>query len=98
MLRQCVVDEFMRIVTCYRGNEKTWDTLEPEVVFGRTDEKSAAVLDLFPDKKVSRAHGRIWDAGGQPETPSLRKVTLPSGVPVEVHRLPTCVPVFAAPL
>ena len=64
MLRQCVVDEFMRIVTCYRGNEKTWDTLEPEVVFGRTDEKSAAVLDLFPDKKVSRAHGRIWDAGG----------------------------------
>ena len=54
----------MRIVISYRGNEKTWETPEPEVVFGRTDDESATVLDLFPDKKVSRAHGRIWDAGG----------------------------------
>jgi adenylate cyclase len=56
--------EFMRIVACYRGAEKIWETLESEFVFGRTEEKSAAVLDLFPDKKVSRAHGRIWEEGG----------------------------------
>ncbi len=54
----------MRIVTCYRDTEKTWETREPDVVFGRTEEKSEAVLNLFPDKKVSRAHGRIWEEGG----------------------------------
>jgi adenylate cyclase len=54
----------MRIVICYRGNEKTWESAEPEIVFGRTDDKSTTVLDLFPDKKVSRAHGRIWEEGG----------------------------------
>ena len=54
----------MRIVTRYRDTEKTWETRETDVVFGRTGEKSEAVLDLFPDKKVSRAHGRIWEEGG----------------------------------
>jgi adenylate cyclase len=54
----------MKIVACYRDTEKTWETGEPDVVFGRSDEKSAAVLDLFPDKKVSREHGRIWEEGG----------------------------------
>jgi len=34
------------------------------VVFGRTDDKSAAILDLSPDQKVSRVHGRIWEEGG----------------------------------
>ncbi|MGA1999664.1 MAG: adenylate/guanylate cyclase domain-containing protein [Terriglobales bacterium] len=54
----------MKIVACYRDTEKTWETGEPDVVFGRTGEKSEAVLDLFPDKKVSREHGRIWEEGG----------------------------------
>jgi adenylate cyclase len=54
----------MRIVTCYRDSEKTWETREPDVVFGRTEEQSEAVLNLYPDKKVSRAHGRIWEEGG----------------------------------
>ena len=54
----------MRIVTCYRDTEKTWETREPDVVFGRTEEQSEAVLNLFPDKKVSRSHGRIWEEGG----------------------------------
>lgn len=54
----------MRIVSTYRGSERAWETREPEVVFGRTDDKSAAILDLFPDQKVSRVHGRIWEEGG----------------------------------
>jgi adenylate cyclase len=54
----------MKIVACYRDTEKTWETRERDVVFGRAGEKSEAVLDLFPDKKVSREHGRIWEEGG----------------------------------
>ena len=54
----------MRIVSSYRGSEKAWETQETEVVFGRTDDKSAAILDLFPDQKASRVHGRIWEEGG----------------------------------
>ena len=54
----------MKIVACYRDAEKAWETRETDVVFGRSDEKSEAVLDLFPDKKVSREHGRIWEEGG----------------------------------
>ena len=61
---RCLVSEFMRIVACYRDTEKTWEVREPGVVFGRADEKSEAVLDLSPDKKVSREHGRIWEEGG----------------------------------
>ena len=59
-----LVSEFMKIVVCYRDTEKIWETREPDVVFGRTGEKSEAALDLFPDKKVSREHGRIWEEGG----------------------------------
>jgi adenylate cyclase len=54
----------MRIVSSYRGSEKAWEVQDPEVVFGRTDDRSAAILDLFPDQKVSRVHGRIWEEGG----------------------------------
>ena len=54
----------MRIVASYRGLEREWETRELEVVFGRADEKSPAVLDLAPDQKVSRSHGRIWEEGG----------------------------------
>ena len=54
----------MKIVASYRDTEKVWEIREPYVVFGRTDEKSEGVLDLYPDKKVSREHGRIWEEGG----------------------------------
>jgi predicted component of type VI protein secretion system len=54
----------MRIVASYRGHEREWETREPEVVFGRADEKSPTRLDLAPDQTVSRAHGRIWEEGG----------------------------------
>ena len=33
-------------------------------MFGRPGEKSARVLDLSPDQKVSRSHGRIWQENG----------------------------------
>ena len=54
----------MRIVACYQGKEKEWETQETQVIFGRSEETSAAVLDLAPDQKVSRAHGRIWQEAG----------------------------------
>ena len=54
----------MKIVARYLDAEKTWETQEPDVVFGRSDEESEALLNLFPDKKVSREHGRIWEEGG----------------------------------
>jgi adenylate cyclase len=50
----------MRIVSSYRGIERVWETPEPEVVFGRAEEKSPIILDLSPDQRVSRLHGRIW--------------------------------------
>ena len=54
----------MRILIGYCGVEKIWDSPGNEVVCGRTDEKSATLLDLSPDHKVSRVHGRIWQEGG----------------------------------
>jgi adenylate cyclase len=50
----------MRIVSSYRGVEKVWETPEYEVVFGRAEEKLPIILDLSPDQRVSRLHGRIW--------------------------------------
>jgi adenylate cyclase len=53
----------MRIVSSYRGSEKVWETSESEVVFGRAEEKLPIILDLSPDQRVSRLHGRIWQEG-----------------------------------
>src|ERR1700737_4404508 len=54
----------MRIVSTYRGAQRNWETPEREITFGRAVEKSARVLDLSPDQKVSRLHGRIWQENG----------------------------------
>src|SRR5712692_1194703 len=54
----------MRIVSTYRGAQRNWETTEREIMFGRPGEKSAGVLDLSPDQKVSRLHGRIWQENG----------------------------------
>jgi adenylate cyclase len=54
----------MRITCSYRGVQKTWETPEREVVFGRSDEKWPIILDLSPDQRVSRLHGRIWEEEG----------------------------------
>lgn len=55
----------MRIICSFRDTQKVWETSEREVVFGRSDEKRSIILDLSPDQKVSRVHGRIWEEGGR---------------------------------
>jgi adenylate cyclase len=54
----------MRIICTYRDNQKVWETSETEVVFGRSEEKLPIILDLSPDHRVSRMHGRIWEEDG----------------------------------
>src|SRR5271165_3453976 len=54
----------MRITCSYRETEKVWETSETEVVFGRSEEKLPIILDLSPDQRVSRMHGRIWEEDG----------------------------------
>jgi adenylate cyclase len=51
----------MRIACSYGNTQKVWETPEPEVLFGRAEEKWPVILDLSPDHKVSRLHGRIWE-------------------------------------
>src|SRR5580704_2464143 len=55
----------MRITCLYRDTKKVWETPETEVVFGRAEEKWPIVLDLSPDQRVSRLHGRIWEEDGR---------------------------------
>jgi len=54
----------MHITCSYRDKVKVWQTSEPEVVFGRAEEKLPIMLDLSPDQRVSRVHGRIWEEDG----------------------------------
>jgi class 3 adenylate cyclase len=55
---------FMRIISSYLGAQRNWETSEWEITFGRPGEKSPSLLDLSPDNKVSRLHGRIWHENG----------------------------------
>jgi adenylate cyclase len=50
----------MRIVCSYRGSQKVWEESGTDLVVGRADDGSGAILDLSPDQKVSRLHARIW--------------------------------------
>ena len=54
----------MRIICSYHDTQKVWETPEREVVFGRSDDKLPIILDLSPDQRVSRMHGRIWEEKG----------------------------------
>ena len=54
----------MRITCSYRDQQKVWETSETEVVFGRSEGKIPIILDLTPDQRVSRMHGRIWEDEG----------------------------------
>src|SRR5882762_1704111 len=54
----------MRIISSYLGAQRNWETSEWEITFGRPGEKSPSLLDLSPDNKVSRLHGRIWHENG----------------------------------
>jgi len=55
----------MRIICTYQGNAKIVTPSASELVFGRADGKFQIGLDLAPDQKVSRLHGRIWFEGGK---------------------------------
>ena len=50
----------MRISCSYHGEHKTSEIAEPEFVFGRAEDRFPIGLDLTPDAKVSRRHGRIF--------------------------------------
>ncbi|MGZ4787743.1 MAG: adenylate/guanylate cyclase domain-containing protein [Terriglobales bacterium] len=54
----------MRIVCSFRGNQRTLVSSGTELIFGRADGKFPIGLDLTPDQKVSRLHGRIWFEAG----------------------------------
>ncbi|HMK29180.1 MAG TPA: adenylate/guanylate cyclase domain-containing protein [Terriglobales bacterium] len=54
----------MRIIASYCGSERIRETSDTEIVFGRGKDDSAVFLNLSPDQKVSRVHGRIWEEGG----------------------------------
>lgn len=54
----------MRITCSYLGRQKVWATPETEVLFGRAEEDSPIILDLSPDQRISRVHGRIWEEAG----------------------------------
>jgi adenylate cyclase len=53
----------MRLVCSYRGTEKIWEVAESDFVLGRPHENSPTLLDLSPDKKISRVHARLWKGG-----------------------------------
>jgi len=55
----------MRITCTYSNKQTVWETSETEVVFGRSEEKLPIILNLSPDQRVSRMHGRIWEEDGQ---------------------------------
>jgi len=50
----------MRITCSYRGKQEVKENSEADFMFGRAEEKFPIGLDLTPDVKVSRLHGRIW--------------------------------------
>jgi adenylate cyclase len=54
----------MRIVYSYQGLQKVWEKPGTDLVIGRADDGSGAILDLSPDQKVSRLHARIWREDG----------------------------------
>jgi predicted component of type VI protein secretion system len=59
-----VVESAMRITSSYRDTKRIWESPKTEVVFGRAEEKWPIILDISPDQKVSRLHGRIWEEEG----------------------------------
>src|SRR6267378_3739222 len=77
----------MRIVSSYRGTERVFETPKSEVLFGRPDDKEHIDLDLSPDLKVSRRHGRIWEENGQfwIEDLNSSRGTLLSAVEIKGH-------------
>jgi len=50
----------MRLICSYRGAQRVWEVAESDFVLGRAHENSPVLLDLSPDKKISRVHARVW--------------------------------------
>jgi adenylate cyclase len=54
----------MRLICTYQGKSRVVDSAAAEIIFGRADGRFPIGLDLAPDPKVSRLHGRIWFEAG----------------------------------
>lgn len=54
----------MRLICSYRGTQRVLEVAETDFVVGRAHENSPLVLDLSPDKKISRLHARVWKEDG----------------------------------
>jgi adenylate cyclase len=50
----------MRIVCPYRRGQNVWEVTEHDFVLGRAHENSPPLLDLSPDKTISRVQARVW--------------------------------------
>jgi len=55
----------MRILCLFREAQKVWETSDTEVIFGRAEGRRPIILDLSPDQRISRTHGRIWEEEGR---------------------------------
>lgn len=55
----------MRIRCLFREAQKVWETSDTEVIFGRAEGRRPIILDLSPDQRISRTHGRIWEEEGR---------------------------------
>jgi adenylate cyclase len=77
----------MRVTCTYHDQNKVWETPETEVFFGRAEGNWPVVLDLSPDPRVSRLHGRIWEEEGLCWIEDLNssRGTLLNGVEIKGH-------------
>src|ERR1700722_15335126 len=55
----------MRIQYTYHDETRIFETPLPQIFLGRPTERESVDLDLKPDLKVSRRHGRIWMDDGK---------------------------------
>jgi pSer/pThr/pTyr-binding forkhead associated (FHA) protein len=55
----------MRIQYSYHDETRIFETRSSQVFLGRPTERESVDLDLQPDLKVSRRHGRIWMDDGK---------------------------------
>jgi adenylate cyclase len=54
----------MRLICSHRDTQRVREVAEPDFVIGRAHENSPSLLDLSPDKKISRLHARVWKEDG----------------------------------
>src|SRR5258708_16723426 len=54
----------MRLISSYCGTQGVWEVPEPDFVLGLGHEDSPLLLDLSPDKTISRLHAGVWKEDG----------------------------------